>query len=182
MPERQAVDLEQAQRVEVVLVPLDDRAIGHRRVLDRHHPFEQVARDDEAADVLRQVARKAHQFARQGDETDEHRTVGIEARLADPLGLYLAAVPPREHAGEPVHLCEVEAQRAADVAHRALRPVGDERGGQRRAVAAVFRVDVLHHLLAPLVLEVDVDVGRLVALLRDEALEQHGASAPGRPR
>ena len=33
-------------------------------------------------------------------------------------------------------------------------------------------VDVLDHLLAPLVLEVDVDVGRLVALGRDEALEQ----------
>ncbi len=33
-------------------------------------------------------------------------------------------------------------------------------------------VDVLHHLLAPLVLEVDVDVGRLLAVERDEALEQ----------
>ena len=37
-------------------------------------------------------------------------------------------------------------------------------GGQRGAVAAVLLVDVLDHLLAPLVLEVDVDVGRLVAL------------------
>ena len=36
-----------------------------------------------------------------------------------------------------------------------------------------LRVDVLDHFLAPLVLEVDVDVGRLVALPRDEALEQH---------
>ena len=34
----------------------------------------------------------------------------------------------------------------------------------RRAVAAIGLVDVLDHLLAPLVLEVDVDVGRLVAL------------------
>ena len=33
-------------------------------------------------------------------------------------------------------------------------------------------IDVLDHLLAPLVLEIDVDVGRLVALRRDEALEQ----------
>ena len=39
-------------------------------------------------------------------------------------------------------------------------------------MAAVFLVDVLDHLLAPLVLEIDVDVGRLLALLRDEALEQ----------
>ena len=123
--------------------------------------------------MLRQVARKAHQLVGERDEPLDHRVVGLEARLADALGRHRAAVPPREHAGEPVDLREVEAERLADVAHRALRPVGDERGGERRAVAAVLRVDVLDHLLAPLVLEVDVDVGRLVALLRDEALEQH---------
>jgi hypothetical protein len=39
-------------------------------------------------------------------------------------------------------------------------------------VAAVLSVDVLDHLFAPLMLEVDVDVGRLASLLRDEALEQ----------
>ena len=38
-------------------------------------------------------------------------------------------------------------------------------------------VDVLDHLLAPLVLEVDVDVGRLVALDADEALEQQVRAA-----
>ena len=43
------------------------------------------------------------------------------------------------------------------------------------AVAAVFRVDVLDHFLAPLMLEIDVDVGRLLALLGDEALEQQVA-------
>jgi hypothetical protein len=36
-------------------------------------------------------------------------------------------------------------------------------------------VDVLDHLLAALVLEVDVDVGGLVAGLGDEALEDHRA-------
>jgi hypothetical protein len=48
-----------------------------------------------------------------------------------------------------------------------------EDGRQRRALAAVLAVDVLDHLLAPLVLEVHVDVGRLVALPGHEALEQH---------
>ena len=49
----------------------------------------------------------------------------------------------------------------------------DDGGADGGAVAAISFVDVLHHQLAPLVLEVDVDVGRLVALLGDEALEQH---------
>ena len=172
-PQREAVHLEQAQRIEVVLVPLDDGARGHRRVFDRHHALEQAARDHEPADVLRQVARKPHQFVGERDEPLDHRVVGREARLADALGRHRAAIPPGEHAGEPIDLREVEAERLADVAHRALRPVGDERGRERRAVAAVFRIDVLDHLLAPLVLEVDVDVRRLVPLLRDEALEQH---------
>ena len=49
----QHVDLEQAQRVEIVLVPLDDRAVGHRRILDGHQLIQAAARDDEAAHVLR---------------------------------------------------------------------------------------------------------------------------------
>ena len=172
-PERQAIDLEEPQRVEVVLVPLDDGAIRHRRVLDRHHALQQVARDHEPADVLRQVAREAHQLVGHRDEPNDRRIGGLEAGLANALVPHLAAVPPREHAGEPIDLREIEPERLADVAHRALRPVGDEGCRQRRAVAAVLGVDVLHHLLAPLVLEVDVDVGRLVALAADEALEQH---------
>ena len=47
------------------------------------------------------------------------------------------------------------------------------RRGEPGAVAAVLLIDVLDHLLAPLVLEIDVDVGRLAALGADEALEQH---------
>ena len=39
-------------------------------------------------------------------------------------------------------------------------------------VTTVFLIDVLDHLLAPFVLEVDVDVGRFAALLRQEAVEQ----------
>ena len=46
------------------------------------------------------------------------------------------------------------------------------RGGEPGAQAAVLIVDILHDLLAPLVLEIDIDVGRLVALGGDEALEE----------
>ena len=56
-----------------------------------------------------------------------------------------------------------QAQRLADLAHRAAGAVADDHGGQRGAVVAVGLVDPLDHLLAPLVLEIDVDVGRLVA-------------------
>jgi hypothetical protein len=71
-----------------------------------------------------------------------------------------------------VDAVQVEAQRAPHVAQRAARAVADDHTGQRGAVAAVLAVDVLDDLFAALVLEVDVDVGRLVALGADEAFEQ----------
>src|SRR5690606_35619729 len=74
-----------------------------------------------------------------------------------------------------------QAERLADIPDGAPRAVADHRGGEPRAVAAVFPVDVLDHLLAPLMLEIDVDVGRLVAGGGDEALEQQPA-ALGRDR
>ena len=170
--ERQTIHLEQSERVEVVLVPLDYRALRHRRVFDRHHSLEQPARDDEAADVLRQMPRKSQQLAGERDEPRDQRIFGIEARFADTPRIDRAAIPPRENAREPIDLREIETERLADVAHGALRTIGDERRGERRAIATVFLVDVLHHLFAALMLEVDVDVRRLVALARNEALEQ----------
>jgi hypothetical protein len=60
----------------------------------------------------------------------------------------------------------------AGVAQRRARPVADDHRGERGAVPAVLAVDVLDDLLAALVLEIDVDVGRLVALDADEAAEE----------
>ena len=82
------------------------------------------------------------------------------------------AVPPLHRARQRRDLQRVEPHRLRHVAQRAARPVTDDGGGQRRAFAPVLRVDVLDDFLAPLVLEVDVDVRRFVALPGDEALEQ----------
>ena len=51
--ERQDIDLEHAQRIEIVLIPLDDRAVLHRGVLDRHDLIKPSLRDNETADMLR---------------------------------------------------------------------------------------------------------------------------------
>src|SRR5581483_12149407 len=60
----------------------------------------------------------------------------------------------------------------AHLADGHARPVVDDGGADGGALAAVAGVEVLDHLLAPLVLEVDVDVGWLAPVGRDEALEQ----------
>src|SRR5262249_60562358 len=54
----------------------------------------------------------------------------------------------------------------------AARTVMHDCRADRGAVAGVTLVDVLDDLFAPLMLEIDIDVGRLAAILRNEAGEQ----------
>ena len=70
---------------------------------------------------------------------------------------------PGVDAGRPrVHLLGGEAERLAHVADGRARPVRDDVGHLRGVAPAVTLVDVLDHLLAPLRLDVHVDVGRPV--------------------
>ena len=66
----------------------------------------------------------------------------------------------------------VEPQCLADVANRAARPIGDDGGRNGRALARVLVINVLDHLLAAIVLEIDVDVRRLITLLGNEPLDE----------
>ena len=170
--QRQHVYLQQAERFEVVLVPLDHAALRHGRVLDRHHARQLVARDHETADVLRQVAREADQGPGQLQPLPGDRGVGVEAGFEQPRRQLVPSVEPLVAPGQPVDPRFVQPERPAHVAHRAADAVGGQGRRQGGAVAAVAAVDVLDHFLAPLVLEVDVDVRRLIALAADEALEQ----------
>ena len=54
----------------------------------------------------------------------------------------------------------------------ALGAIGNDGGGEPGPFAPVLMVDVLHYLFAPLMLEIDVDIGRLLALARHETLEE----------
>ena len=107
--------------------------------------------------------------------------VGLEARLADALRVH-RGIPPLHGAREPFRLHRVEPDGLGHVAQRAARAVTDDRGGERGALTAILAIDVLDDLFAPLVLEVDVDVGRLVALARDETLHEQLAARRDPPR
>ena len=180
--ERQNIDLEDAERIEVVLVPFDGGAVLHRRVHDRTDLVEAVAGDDEAADMLGEVAREAADLLRIGHDRGHGLLLRVDADPLDVLVAHAAGRPAPDGAGERADRILRQAEDLADLAHRRARAIGDDGGGEAGAVAAVFPVDVLHHLLAPLVLEIDVDVGRLAALLGDEAFEEEAAGLRVRPR
>ncbi len=101
-------------------------------------------------------------------------TVPGHALFLKPLGEIRRAIPPGHGFGQVIHEHRVQPQGLAHVAHRAAGAVGDDGGGQRGALAGVLVIDVLDHLLAALVLEVHVDIRRLVPLPGNEALEQQG--------
>ena len=46
-PEPQQIHLEQAEVLQIVLVPLDHGAAGHRRVLDRHQVVHRLVAEEE---------------------------------------------------------------------------------------------------------------------------------------
>ena len=121
--------------------------------------------------MLREMAREADQLVGERDGLPDRRICRIEAGLADVIvGQAVAIAPHRlgQRRGDVLG----QAQNLADFADGAARAVMHDGGADRRAMAAVAPVDVLDHLLAPLMLEIDVDIGRLAAVLGNEAGEQ----------
>ena len=194
----QHIDLEQIHGVQIVLVPLDDRAAFHGRRLHGHQPRQRPVGQHEAAHVLAQVARAVAQL--QGQLQPQPRTLGRQLRavVAQPLAqpgqaqqlgahpaqgrvigfglrlgrLVLGIAEPVVLPGHGVDQHRIHAQGLARVAQCAARAPAADHSRQGGTVTAVFFVDVLDDGLAPRVLEVHVDIGRLAALAADEARDQ----------
>lgn len=161
--QRQAIDLEQLHGFQIVLVPLDDGAVGHRGIFHRHQQRQGLVGDDEAADMLRQMPWVIAQMLCNGQDLVDQRVGQIEPGFFDALVHRRFAIAPTVAIGQQRDLVRWQAEGLGHVAHRALAAIADHRRRQRCAFAPVLAVDVLQHLLAAFVLEVHVDVRRLVA-------------------
>ena len=65
-----------------------------------------------------------------------------------------------------------ESQNLADVAHRRFGSITNDYCDHSGVISTVFFINVLDHLLAAIVLDIQVDVGGISALPRDKTLEQ----------
>ena len=54
------IDFKQPQRFEVVFVPLNNAALRHGSVFDRHKASQRTLRNDKTTDMLRQMTRKIY--------------------------------------------------------------------------------------------------------------------------
>ncbi len=164
----QQIDLEEVHVLHVVLVPLDDGAVGHRRVLDRHQPVDRLASQQEATGVDGEVAREVEDLAHEPAEELPH-PLAHTGRVEHLLQVAVAAGGELRH---PVERGRRQVEHLAHVADRALHAVADHVRDHRRTFAPVLRVDVLDHLLATPVLDIQVYIRRFGALAAEKPLEE----------
>ena len=109
---------------------------------------------------------------RKAKHAADDRRLRIKTALAQAFVGRFVAAPAGKRTAQLVDLIDAKTERLGDITHRAFHAIADDGGGERGALAAVLGIDILNDFLAPLVLEVDVDVGRFVALTRNKPLEQ----------
>jgi hypothetical protein len=103
-PQRQDVDLQDAENIEIVLVPLDDGAIRHRRVLDRHQVCQGAIGNDKTSHVLGQMSGKSPKLLNEREELLDHQTVDRHSLLGELFSEVAGVVPVRHRSGQHVHL------------------------------------------------------------------------------
>ena len=89
--EPEHVDFQNAQRVEIVLVPLDISAVVHRCIADRHHFVESAACDDKPADMLGEMTREAVDLGRQRRDLAHAPALRVETGAGDGILRHCAA-------------------------------------------------------------------------------------------
>ena len=100
------------------------------------------------------------------------RIVGVQAELTETIRPKLAFFPPIHAFGKPINTIQRQAKRFADFAHGTFTPIGDHLGGECCSLTPIFAVDILNDLFTALVLEVNINIRRLVALATDESLKE----------
>ena len=92
--EREHVDLEDAEVVDIVLVPFDEAAVGHCSVADGHGLGQQLVGEDEATDMLAKMPRHADHLLGQLQNPSQVRIGKVQACFAqDMLLVDLVPVP-----------------------------------------------------------------------------------------
>ena len=169
------VELEQAERLDRVHLVLGHQPVRVGRLLERHQLGQRLAADHDAGGVGRGVPGDALEVAGEVDDPLDRR-IGLDLLAQRRRDLERLVEPDpelvRDRLGDPVDLAVGVAQHAADVADRGPgqhRAEGDDLGD---VVLAVLAPDVGDDLLAPSVLEVDVDVGHRHPVRVEEALER----------
>ena len=144
---------------------MDDDAIGHARVLERHDRIEPALTDDHATGVLTEMTRQILDARPELAEPLDARMLTIDADVAQVALERVLRIDPLElihDLREPIDLRGLEREDLPHFARRASAAIRNHVGRHRRAVLPVLLVDVLDHPFAAVAArQVEVDVGPL---------------------
>ena len=83
----QNIHLQNAQAIDIILVPTDDSAPFHRGVLDWYQLIQPSISNDKPANMLRQMPRKTDHLIDQSHSLAQARIAGIETNFSHTAGL-----------------------------------------------------------------------------------------------
>ena len=119
------------------------------------------------------MAGKAHQGVGEEHRAVHGRIAGIAFPLAHLMFFQFVAMMAPHRVGQLAGDIFGQAEHLAHFADGAARAIVDDGGGQCGAAMAIAAIDILDDFLAPLMLEIHVDIGRFAAVGVEETLEQH---------
>ncbi len=174
--EPEQVDLDEAHVGAVVLVPLHHHTARHRRVLERHHLVQSALADHHPARVLAEMARQVLYPLPQVHEVPDPRAVGSEAGFLEVTVEVVLGIHPFEvvhQLRQAVDAIGLDAQGLAHLARGTPPTVRDDVGGHARTMRAVLLVHALDDAFTAIAArQIEIDVGPLASLLREEPLEE----------
>ena len=170
------IDLHDAERRAVVLVPLHHHAAGHRGRLERHDVVQAAGGNDHPARVLAEMARQILDACPERGELSNPRMPRVAAGLREVScedRLRILVAPVLHETRESVLHVGRKPEGLADLTRGAAAPVRDDVGGHPRPEPPVAPIHVLDHALAAIAArQIEVDVRPLAARLGEKPLKQ----------
>jgi len=127
--------------------------------------------------MLGEMARKGLNLRGERAHFPHTRAVHVDTGARKLGGAHRAAAHAPDRGGKRADRVFRQPEGFADLADGGTAAIGDDGRSYAGMVASIVIVDVLDHFLAPLVLEIHIDVGRLAAIGGDKAFEQEVAIA-----
>ena len=172
----QQVHLDNAEIRAILLVPLHHHAARHAGILERHDGIQVALANHHAAGMLPEMARQALDVEAEPQPVLDARVAAVEAgflRLVEQVVVAVHVLEPADALREPPDHLFRESEHLAHLPHGALAAIGDDVSCHASPALAVALIYVLDHALALVPgRQIDIDVGPLAALLREEPFEQ----------
>ena len=161
----QQIELHEPRRSAIVFVPLQHTAVLHAAPLDWADLDDGAIANDHATRVDAEMTRRIFDFGGKLEHRCGNVLIGQSSRGRNPA-------PTIDLFAPCILLTRRVSQCLGHIAYGRTGSIGDDVGNLRSVVAAMALIHVLDDLFAPVAFDIDIDVGRAIALGRQKSLEQ----------